>query len=109
MRRNEQPRSLPAAPAAAVRSGPNVPAERGAGSNASRMLRTTGTSPEGIARTIALVIDDLGLSFESTYYVRNAIHKYIDTQIEPGDLVAIVRTAGGVGALQQFTTDKRLL
>jgi hypothetical protein len=43
------------------------------------------------------------------YYVRNAVHKYIDTQIEPGDLVAIIRTAGGIGALQQFTTDKRLL
>ena len=76
---------------------------------ASQTLRTTGTSSEGVARTIALTVDDLGLSFDSMYYVRNAVHKYIDTQIEPGDLVAIIRTAGGIGALQQFTTDKRLL
>src|SRR2546430_10355817 len=29
--------------------------------------------PEDIRRTIALVVDDLGLSFESTYYVRRAL------------------------------------
>jgi VWFA-related protein len=35
--------------------------------------------------------------------------RYVETQVAPGDLVAIIRTAGGVGALQQFTTDRRLL
>ncbi|HEX6186976.1 MAG TPA: VWA domain-containing protein [Pyrinomonadaceae bacterium] len=64
---------------------------------------------EDIRRTIALVVDDLGLSFESTYYVRRALKKFVDEQMQPGDLVAIIRTAGGVGALQQFTTDKRQL
>ena len=29
--------------------------------------------------------------------------------MEPGDLVAIIRTGGGIGAMQQFTSDKRLL
>src|SRR6266568_7936075 len=65
--------------------------------------------PEDIRRTIALVVDDLGLSFESTYYVRRALKKFVDEQMQPGDLVAIIRTASGVGALQQFTSDKRLL
>jgi VWFA-related protein len=64
---------------------------------------------EDIRRTIALVVDDLGLSFESTYYVRRALKKFVDEQMQPGDLVAIIRTGGGVGALQQFTTDKRQL
>ena len=35
--------------------------------------------------------------------------RYVDTKIAPGDLVAIILTAGGVGTLQQFTTDRRLL
>ena len=65
--------------------------------------------PEDIRRTIALVVDDLGLSFESVYYVRRALKKFVDEQMQPGDLVAIVRTSGGMGALQQFTTDKRQL
>jgi len=65
--------------------------------------------PKDIRRTIALVVDDLGLSFESTAFVRNALKKFVDKQMEPGDLVAIIRTSGGIGALQQFTADKRQL
>jgi VWFA-related protein len=65
--------------------------------------------PEQVRRTIALVVDDLGLSFESTYYVREALKKFVDQQVQPGDLVAIIRTGGGMGALQQFTSDKRQL
>lgn len=65
--------------------------------------------PEQVRRTIALVVDDLGLSFESAHYVRQALKKFLDQQMQPDDLVAIIRTAGGIGALQQFTSDKRLL
>lgn len=65
--------------------------------------------PEDIRRTIAVVVDDLGLSFESTYYVRRALKKFVDEQMQTGDLVAIIRSSGGVGALQQFTSDKRQL
>lgn len=64
---------------------------------------------EDVRRTIAIVVDDLGLSFESTYYVRRALKKFVDEQMQPGDLVAIIRTSGGMGALQQFTVDKRQL
>ena len=65
--------------------------------------------PEQVQRTIALVVDDLGLSWESVYYVRRALKKFVDEQMQPGDLVAIIRTAGGMGALQSFTSDKRQL
>src|SRR4051812_39466408 len=57
--------------------------------------------PEQVHRTIALVVDDLGLSFESTAYVRQALKKFVDRQVQPGDLIAIIRTGGGMGALQQ--------
>ena len=65
--------------------------------------------PEQIRRTMALVVDDLGLSFESAYFTRNALKKFVDEQMQPNDLVAIIRTGAGVGALQQFTSDKRML
>ncbi|HEV7683617.1 MAG TPA: VWA domain-containing protein [Pyrinomonadaceae bacterium] len=65
--------------------------------------------PADVRRTIALVVDDLGLSFESTHYTRRALKKFVDEQMQPGDLVAIIRTSGGIGALQQFTADKRQL
>src|SRR5436190_8741779 len=64
---------------------------------------------EDIKRTIAIVVDDLGLSFQSIAFVRRALKKFIDEQMQPGDLVAIIRSSGGMGALQSFTTDKRQL
>lgn len=64
---------------------------------------------QDVRRTIAIVVDDLGLSLESVHFVRDALKKFVDRQMQEGDLVAIVRTAGGMGALQQFTTDKRQL
>jgi VWFA-related protein len=69
----------------------------------------TRLKPEDVRRTIAIVVDDLGLSFESTYFVRRALKKFVDEQMQTGDLVAIVRSSGGMGALQQFTSDKRQL
>jgi len=65
--------------------------------------------PEQVRRTMALVVDDLGISFESAHYVRDSLRKFVDQQIQSDDLVAIVRTSGGVGALQQFSSDKRQL
>ncbi len=65
--------------------------------------------PHDVRRTVALVVDDLGMSFESIGQARRQIRKFVDEQLQPNDLVAIIRTGGEVGALQQFTTDKRLL
>ena len=65
--------------------------------------------PEQIHRTIALVVDDLSLSWESAYYTQRALKKFVDEQMQDSDLVAIIRTGAGIGALQQFTSDKRLL
>jgi VWFA-related protein len=66
-------------------------------------------SPEKVKRTIAFVVDDLGLSFQSMYYAREAVKKFVDQQIQDGDLVGIIRTGRGLGALQQFTSDRRVL
>ncbi len=65
--------------------------------------------PENVRRTYALVVDDLSLSFESAYQTRRALKKVVDEQMQDGDLVAIIRTGAGIGALQQFTSDKRIL
>ncbi len=65
--------------------------------------------PEQVRRTIALIADDLGLSFENTVHTRQALTKFVDEQMQPGDLVAIIRSSAGNGTLQQFTSDKRLL
>lgn len=66
-------------------------------------------APQQVRRTFVLMVDDLGLSFESTYHVRRALKKFVYEEMQPGDLVAIIRTSAGMGSLQQFTNDKRIL
>jgi VWFA-related protein len=66
-------------------------------------------SAKEVRRTIAIVVDDLGTSFESMARVRNQLRKFLNEQLQPNDLVAIIRTGGEIGALQQFTTDRRVL
>ena len=65
--------------------------------------------PEQVNRTIALVVDDLTLSFESAAHTRRALKKFVDEQMQVGDLVGIIRTGAGIGALQQFTSNKAQL
>jgi len=89
----------------------NVPTS---GASAAPDKVVTGIPPEPIQRdaarrTIAIVVDDLGLSWESMTQLRRQVRKFIDDEIEPNDLVAIIRTGGEMGTLQQFTNDKRLL
>jgi len=60
-------------------------------------------------RTMALLVDDLGLSAESIGQVRRQLRKFVAEEIQPNDLVAIIRVSGEVGALQQFTNDRRIL
>jgi len=65
--------------------------------------------PEQVRRTIALVVDDLGLSYESIISVKQALRKFVNEQMSGTDLVAVLRTSRGIGSLQQFTTDKSQL
>lgn len=65
--------------------------------------------PEQVRRTIVLVVDDLRLSFASAAYTRKALNKFVDEQMQDGDLVAVIRTGGGIGTLQQFSTHKQML
>jgi VWFA-related protein len=99
-------RSPAPAPAANPSAAPTAPAP------AAPAVRTLGSglaSPERAGRILAVVVDDLGMSMESVVFFKKGLEKFVDTQIEPGDLVAIIRTSGGTGALQHFTTDRRLL
>lgn len=86
-------------------------------------LRTPSTSPREVAepvspgrsgvpdtkRIMAFVVDDLTINQEDLAFLRQLLKNFIDAQMQGGDLVAIVRTVGGKGLLQQFTMDKQLL
>lgn len=67
------------------------------------------TARAAVQRTLAVVVDDLGLSVESLYSVKRALNAFIDREVQPTDLVGIIRTGGSIGSLQPFTTDRRVL
>ncbi|HEX8183328.1 MAG TPA: VWA domain-containing protein, partial [Blastocatellia bacterium] len=66
-------------------------------------------TPKNLKRIVAFVVDTLHMSTDSIYRTRNMLREFIDTKMEPGDLVLVYPTGGGSGLLQQFTADQRLL
>lgn len=90
------------------------------GSNALPAVGETPASPSSaprgpqptrqqIRRTVAIFLDDLSIEPANLAYAKEAVTKFIETSIEPGDLVAIFRSSSSMGMLQQFTTDRRQL
>jgi VWFA-related protein len=66
-------------------------------------------SARDVRRVVAFVVDDLTIPFADMATVRQVLLDFVDNKMQQGDLVAIVRTVGGKGLLQQFTSDKQLL
>ncbi len=62
-----------------------------------------------VRRTVGIIIDDAGLSAQSINLVKKEMVKFISEQMQSGDLVAVIKTSGSVGVLQQFTIDKKRL
>ncbi|HJQ35212.1 MAG TPA: VWA domain-containing protein [Pyrinomonadaceae bacterium] len=62
-----------------------------------------------VRRVVAFVVDDLSISHNDMVTVRQTLGDFIDNKMQRGDLVAIIRTAGGKGLLEQLTSDKETL
>jgi VWFA-related protein len=58
---------------------------------------------------LAIVVDDLGLSFESAERVRTVLHGFVNTGIDAGLRIAVVRTSGSGGVPQSFTSDRQVV
>ncbi len=84
-------------------NGPD-PGSASGGPSAKRKLK-----PEEVKRTIVVVVDDLVIDPGEIEFVRRALFNFIDKQMGPNDLVSIIRTSSGSGALQQLTNDREFL
>lgn len=82
--------------------GVAAPGATAAAANAAIASRARG-------RTIIFFVDDLHLSLDSLNPTRAAITHFIDEEMVPGDLAAIVTASGQLGFLQQFTDNKAVL
>jgi VWFA-related protein len=66
-------------------------------------------SREQVRRTLVFVVDDLGLSGQSMGRLLAALRRFVDAELRPGDLAAIVRTGESNGLLQALTNDRGAL
>jgi VWFA-related protein len=64
---------------------------------------------ENVKRVIAFVVDDVTIPSEDMARVRAMLSDFVDHKMSDGDLVAIVRTVGSTGLLEQFTSDREIL
>jgi VWFA-related protein len=62
-----------------------------------------------VHRTVAIVVDDLSVDLVTMSSVRDAVKRFVNTQLRDGDLAALVTTSGGMGIYSQFTADPLLL
>ncbi|MCX6627180.1 MAG: VWA domain-containing protein [Candidatus Solibacter sp.] len=65
--------------------------------------------PDEIRRNVVVVVDDLGLTLAGIHAARSALREFVGSGISSGDRMAILRSSGGSGALQQLTGDIRTL
>ena len=85
-----------------ARGGP-LPAAAGSIQQGAR----TNLTPEG--RIYLVVLDDLHVDGTRTPAVRTALRRFVEQDLGPTDMTAIVSTSGRLDASAGFTTDRRLL
>ena len=68
---------------------------------------TASLKKENVSRTILFVVDDYAMTTGNGYYAKKALGNFVEKQMRPGDLVAILRTGYGNSALNMFQSDKR--
>jgi VWFA-related protein len=64
---------------------------------------------ENVRRTIVFVVDNLVMDFAQVNRARVALGKFVEKQMQDGDLVAVVPTAGGNATFQTFSSDRKQL
>jgi VWFA-related protein len=79
------------------------------GSKLSPPIPTPMLTSKDVRRTFVFVIENIDIEFAQIYDARRALRKFVETQMQPGDLVAIVPTAGGDTEIQTFASNKQHL
>lgn len=72
-------------------------------------IPTQPSAREQVRRTIVLVVDDLGLSSQGMGPLLPALRQFVDRELLPTDVMAIVRTGASNGLVQTLTNDRAAL
>jgi VWFA-related protein len=71
------------------------------------LISAPAPSRDRIRKTILFLVDDLSMGFVNLHHTRMGLKNFVEKQMQPGDLVGILRTSLGSGPL--FSSDKRQL
>ena len=85
-------------------SAPGVNGSAFAAASGGRIIR-----PQDVHRSMVLLIDDLTLNSTQIYYLKRALHQWVDRNMQPGDLVALWQTSQFNSVFQEFTSDKTVI
>lgn len=66
-------------------------------------------TPQNVRRTIVFIVDNLSMDFTQVHRSRMALRRFVEAQMQDGDLIAVVPTAGANATFQTFSTDRRQL
>ena len=91
---------------------PALPENKAASPEGSRATQSTPAPAPlqpAVGRTIVFLIDDLSMSFQDLHFARMCLQKFVQTQMQTGDRIAIVQTTKGNSGLQRFSSDKEEL
>jgi VWFA-related protein len=77
--------------------------------NQSSESAATPTDATQRGRLLFFFLDDIHLSPASITRARNALNKFVDESLNPGDQVAVVSTSGQIGFLQQLSDNPAVL
>ena len=72
-----------------------------------QLPQTSSLKKEDVRRTIVFLVDDYAMWFDNGYYTKMSLRNFVEKQMQPGDLVAILRTDYGNRDLNMFHSDKR--
>jgi VWFA-related protein len=78
-------------------------------SKATLPISTPALTRNAVQRTFVFVADNLSMDQFKILDLKMALRKFVENQMQPGDLVAIVPTAFGNASFQVFTSDKKHL
>lgn len=72
-------------------------------------IPTQAPTRDEVRRTIVFIIDDIAMNFEMLGNARMSLINFVKKQMQPGDMIAVLRTGFGNSALQMFLSDQREL
>jgi VWFA-related protein len=84
-----------ARPAASKKGAANLP-----------QLPVAALQKDEVCRTIVFVVDNISMFFDELNSAKTSIRRFMEKQMQPCDMVAVIRTSYGNSAMNFFSSDK---